>query len=129
MFASYDEFHKYGIVLRDTTPAGSELFSQKAPTGWRLAEIPVDNREVTEMSYHDNTPEGFFPVEGITMLKLSADESFEHCETFLLDRPVLINPCIWHGLAALTESSRIIVAENQAVNLVKKSFCKENGMQ
>ena len=125
MFSSYDKFSKYGVVLRDKTPAGNEVFIQRENTGWRLAEISVNNSVVVEMSCHSNTPEGFFPIEGTAILTLSLDDSFKDCDTFLLDRPVLINTGVWHGLATLSDSARLIVVENREVDIIKKNLKNE----
>ena len=116
------EFSKYGIVLQDEEREGTELFRQTDAVGWRLASVPVDAQEVMEMSLHDNTPEAFFPIAGTVVLTLSKDESFKCCEEFLLDRPLMIRPGIWHGLHTLSEKGMILVAENADVNLEKKRY-------
>ena len=113
---------KYGRILRNRTLDEQALFINTEPVGWRIAEVLVDTQEVVSMSFHDNTPECFFPVEGETRLTLSLDDSFENCDTFLLDEPIIINERVWHGLAAETGQSKIIVIENEKVNLTTKKF-------
>jgi hypothetical protein len=121
---------KYGRILRKGALDEELLFENSEPVGWRVAEINVDNSEVVSMSYHDNTPECFFPVEGETEITLALDDGFENCETFLLDKPLLINACVWHGLASKSGQSRIIVIENEEVNLRSKSlFSQRNRKQ
>ena len=74
------------------------------------------------MSLHDNTPEGFIPLEGEVILSVANKEDFSDIKTFLLDRPLLIRTGVWHGLAALSQPARILVIENAQVNLVQKTI-------
>ena len=118
-----DGIKKYGRILRKEIIGDSLLFKNADPVGWRIAEVVVDNQDVITMSYHDNTPECFFPVEGLSTITLSLDDSFDNCDTFALDEPLLINKCVWHGIASLSGGSRIIVVENESVNMTTKNTC------
>lgn len=122
MEKSYKQFERYGRVLRDMRKEGGEIFREEGNSGWRLAEIPVLEKEVTSMSLHNNTAEAFFPLEGTAILTVALDEDFQKCESFVIDRPLLINRGVWHGLTALTEQCRLLVVENADVHLEKKEM-------
>ena len=124
MYANASEFGAYGRVLRGIGPENQELFHRTGNAGWRVAEVPVFDREILSMSLHDNTPEAFFPVEGRTALAVANKDDFSDCRLFLLDQPMMIRAGVWHGLMAVTEESRILVGEDAEVHLEKKPFGK-----
>lgn len=122
MFDTIENFLAYGVVLRAYAPENTEVFSNADAAGWRIAELPVENTLLTSMSLHDNTPEGFIPLEGSAALSVANAADFSDLKTFILDRPLMIRRSVWHGLTALSPNARILVIENNQVNLVKKSI-------
>ena len=120
MFAKIEEFAAYGSVLPTCGSENTEIFCNTEQTGWRMMELLIYDHAVEQMSLHDNTPEGFIPLSGVTVLKVANRDDFSDCKTFLLDRPFVINKSVWHGLAAISENSQVLVVENSKVNLVKK---------
>lgn len=125
MYADYAEFSEYGKVLRAPSSENVELFRCNEACFWRIAEVPVFDRQLLSMSLHDNTPEAFFPVEGVTALAVANKPDFSDCKIFRLDRPVIIRAGVWHGLFAETEVSRIVVVEDSEVHLDKKPYPQE----
>ena len=117
-----DAIAPYGAILRDTSPDGAEVFMNRQGTGWRVAEISVTNPEVMDMSYHENTPEAFFPISGNCALLLSLDPELRQCDWFPLDHPIAIREKVWHGLACTSGEGRILVVENADVMLEKKKL-------
>ncbi len=122
---SLDKFEPYGRVLRSGTDVNTDLFVNERPTGWKLAELPVTDGEILSMSFHDNTPEAFIPLEGTALLAVALKEDFSDCKLFLIDRPLMIYPSVWHGLAAPNGDARLLLVENRTVNLKKKAFPEE----
>lgn len=120
-----DEFKPYGRVLRSGTDVNTDLFVNEMSTGWKLAELPVTDREILSMSFHDNTPEAFIPLEGTVLLAVATKEDFSDCKLFLIDRPLIIHASVWHGLAAPNADARLLLVENRTVNLRKKAFPEE----
>lgn len=117
--AEYDRLKRYG---RDLSEIGMAPFMAPCPAGWRVAEVTVAARALASMSLHANSSEAFFPLEGVCLLTLSADGDFRDSDTFLLDRPVVINAGVWHGLTTLSPQSRLLVAENADVTLQTKAY-------
>lgn len=120
-----DKFEPYGRVLRSGTDVNTDLFVNEMSTGWKLAELPVTDGEILSMSFHDNTPEAFIPLEGTALLAVALKEDFSDCKLFLIDRPLMIYPSVWHGLAAPNGDARLLLVENRTVNLKKKAFPEE----
>lgn len=120
--SNFEEFKPYGRVLRSGTDVNTDLFVNEAPTGWKLAELPVTDREILSMSFHDNTSEAFIPLEGTVLLAVALQEDFSDCKLFLIDRPLIINASVWHGLAAPNADARLLLVENRTVNLKKKAL-------
>lgn len=120
VLSDYSEFSAYGRVLRSSTDVNTELYRSEEPTGWKLAELPVTDRTIVSMSLHDNTPEAFIPLEGTAVLKVATKSDFSDCKTFLIDRPLVINASVWHGLASPGADARLLLVESKDVNLIKK---------
>lgn len=119
MLCDHSAFSPYGVVLRSGADDNVQLFTTSAP-GWKLAELPVTDRRIASMSFHDNTAEAFIPLEGTALLTVASKEDLSDCKTFLVDRPLLIYPRIWHGLTAPGGDARLLLVENSEVNLRKK---------
>lgn len=120
ILSDHSEFSAFGRVLRSSADVNTELYCSDALTGWKLAELPVTDRAVVSMSLHDNTPEAFIPLEGAAVLKVATKPDFSDCKTFLIDRPLVINASVWHGLASPGADARLLLVEGRNVNLIKK---------
>jgi ureidoglycolate hydrolase len=83
--------------------------------GWRLAVQIVRGRELRQLGHHPNTKETFEPVSGVAVICVAAFESPEQIEAFVLDRPVVVNAKVWHGMIALSREAVVKIAENREV--------------
>ena len=83
--------------------------------GWRLATIIVRERSLSRMGHHPNTKESFEPVTGVAVICVAPFEDSSKVEAFLLDRPVLVNASVWHGMIALSREAVVKIAENREV--------------
>lgn len=92
-----------------------------------MAELPVVEESIAFLSLHDNTPEVFIPLEGTTILKVAKKADFSDCKVFLIDRPLMIDPGVWHGLACVNGVSRLLLVENREVHLEKKKIERSRG--
>lgn len=122
----------YGDVV-DWTPelieeAGGRPFHiavrSEAPTGWRLALSNVTARVAERMAYHPDTIEMFAPTSGQAVLLVAAPGPFDEgaIHAFALDRPVTVNPGVWHATIALSSSATLLIAENLDVSSVTETL-------
>lgn len=95
-------FQKYGTVL----PAlnGKEITAaQKMEEG----VLRVDSKAIAVMHRYNRSPRYMENIEGIALLCVSLDEIPENYKIFLLDKPVLLKPGVWHNVLALINASSI----------------------
>ena len=102
MFAQYTEFGAYGSVLRSKDACGGDLFRNEEHVGWKVGELLVKDRTLGAFSLHDNTSEAFIPLEGTAVLVVARKDDLSDQKSFLLDRPVIIEPSVWHGPVSYT---------------------------
>jgi ureidoglycolate hydrolase len=118
-------FARYGKVLEIAQPdaalaaEGRNEFKivdeSDNADGWRLAVQLVRGRELRQLGHHPNTKETFEPVSGVAVICVAAFESPEQIEAFVLDRPVVVNAKVWHGMIALSRGAVVKIAENREV--------------
>jgi ureidoglycolate hydrolase len=88
--------------------------------GWRLAVQIVRGRELRQIGHHPNTKETFEPVAGVAVICVAELETPDQLEAFVLDRPVVVNANVWHGLIALSREAIVKIAENRHVTGVNQ---------
>jgi ureidoglycolate hydrolase len=88
--------------------------------GWRLAVQIVRARELRQIGHHPNTKESFEPVTGVAAICVAALEAPDELRAFVLDRPVVVNASVWHGLIALSAEAVVKIAENRQVTGVNR---------
>jgi ureidoglycolate hydrolase len=88
--------------------------------GWRLAVQIVRGRELRQVGHHPNTKETFEPVSGVAVICVAPFEAPTAIEAFVLDRPVVVNAKVWHGLIALSTEAVVKIAENRQVTGVNQ---------
>ena len=79
--------------------------------GWQIGYFEQMIKVVEELECHPNTPEVFIPLSGETILLVAVAPEKEIC-AFKLDKPIVLNRGIWHGVVSLSESSEILIIEN-----------------
>jgi len=83
--------------------------------GWRLAVQIVRARQLRQIGHHPNTKESFEPVSGVAAICVAGLETPDDLRAFVLDRPVVVNASVWHGLIALSAEAVVKIAENRQV--------------
>lgn len=82
--------------------------------GWQIGYLEQMGKVVKVLECHPNTPEVFIPLSGEAVLLLTVDPE-EKITAFKLDKPIVLNRGIWHGVISLSESSEILIVENPDV--------------
>jgi ureidoglycolate hydrolase len=88
--------------------------------GWRLAVQIVRGRDLRQVGHHPNTKETFEPVSGVAVICVAPFEAPTAIEAFVLDRPVVVNAKVWHGMIALSSEAIVKIAENRHVTGVNQ---------
>lgn len=122
-----DNFHKYGTIIDFTSKKDDpdfEVIITHEENPWRIAMLRVREKEFTFLEKHPSSLETFEPVEGVCLLLLSLETQKSDYEVFLLDRPVCLNKGVWHGIATLTDVSKVKITENLEVDTEAHYFDK-----
>jgi ureidoglycolate hydrolase len=82
--------------------------------GWQIGYLEQMGKVVKVLECHPNTPEVFIPLSGEAILLVAVDPKKE-ISAFKLDKPIVLNRGIWHGVISLSESSEILIVENPDV--------------
>ena len=84
--------------------------------GWQIGFLSYTGRELRQLECHPNTPEVFSPLEGKALLVLAVDpENESEYRVFRLDKPVVLNRGVWHGVIALSQKPEILIVESPDV--------------
>lgn len=114
-----ESFEKYGTIIdftgRPDDPEFEIIISHKDDP-WRIAMLRVKNKDFSTLENHPSSLETFEPVEGMCLLVLSLVTDKCDYDVFLLDRPVCLNKGVWHGIATLTNVSKVKITENLEVD-------------
>jgi len=109
-------FAKYGTVLEHVKQKdGYEAIVTVNSRGWIWAVRTFGIKAISTLQSHPTSRESFEPVFGVAVLVVAPLASPEKQEAFLLDRPVLLQAGVWHGLISLAESTRVKISENNDV--------------
>lgn len=116
----------YGRVIEHVrlglNPKNKNFFSivlrEKGNFGWRIAYLTVREKAISRLEQHLTTFESFEPVSGKALLYLSRTKNPQDIECFYLDRPVILNKGIWHGVVTLSGKSDIKITENAKVRSI-----------
>lgn len=119
-------FAPYGRILvpkQGETPEVTEpgIFDFYVPfrvqsKGWQMGYLLNITKSIDKLERHPNTPEVFSPISGETVLVATnnpADPS--SIMGFLLTKPIVFNPGVWHGVITLSEKSEVLIVENPDV--------------
>jgi ureidoglycolate hydrolase len=121
-----EHFEPFGRILN---PQASETASQsergvfdfyvpfaERSGGWQIGFLSYTGRELQQLECHPNTPEVFSPLKGEALLVLAVDPGNEsEYRAFRLDKPIVLNRGVWHGVIALSQKPEILIVENPDV--------------
>lgn len=99
---SEDDWKFYVIVEEPSSP-------------WRIGYFLPKIKALKKLECHPNTLESFEPVSGISVIILAKEETPQSPQAFLLDKPVILEKGIWHGVISLSENVEIKIIENLEV--------------
>jgi len=91
------------------------VLTESRPRGWRIAYLVVRDKTIHQLERHSDTYESFEPVSGKTVLYLARPKSPSKVESFILDKPVILDKGVWHGVITLGRESEIKITENARV--------------
>lgn len=119
-------FRHYGRLIehRGNKPkaANKNLFSivlrEKGKFGWRIAYLTVKDKTINRLEQHLTTFESFEPVSGKAMLYLCRTKNPKDIECFRLDRPIILDKGVWHGVTACNGKAEIKITENANVRSI-----------
>ncbi len=84
--------------------------------GWQIGFLSYTGRKLEQLECHPNTPEVFSPLRGEALLVLATDPANESgYRIFRLERPVVLNRGVWHGVIAVSREAEILIVENPDV--------------
>ncbi len=92
-----------------------KIVVRQSGRGWRIAYLVVRDKKVFRLERHEDTRESFEPVKGKGVLFVArrADKAAIKC--FWLDKPVVLEKGVWHGVIAFGREADIKIVENAAV--------------
>ncbi len=113
-------FCAYGRVIEYShrRRKGVNLFRivlRQPQAGWRIAYLVVRERSIRRLEQHPESFESFEPVRGRSLLFVSRRKDPRAIRCFLLDRPVVLNKGLWHGIVTLDRESDVKITENSRV--------------
>ncbi len=94
------------------------VLKENKPQGWRIAYLVARDRAINRLERHPESFESFEPVSGKSLLYVASLKDTKKIECFLLDKPVILNKGIWHGVITLEKETEIKITENSRVKCV-----------
>jgi len=119
-------FSPYGRILEpftDEKPEVSEagLFNffvtfRESSQGWQIGYLINEGRAINQLECHPNTAEVFAPLSGNAALVVSVNpEDKKSIISFILNRAIVLNRGVWHGVVSITGKADIMIVESPDV--------------
>lgn len=116
-------FKKYGKLIeypkKESKGTKRNLWrivhSQSNNIGWRVAYLVLRDKTIRRLESHPDSDETFEPIRGRALFFVSETMKIEDIKCFLLDKAVIINKGIWHGLVSIDAEVEIKIFENATV--------------
>ncbi|MFA5880038.1 MAG: hypothetical protein WC860_07680 [Candidatus Margulisiibacteriota bacterium] len=114
-----ENFAKYGTICEHNDPTKEyEPLVIVNSKGWIWAVLTFKHRQIDYIECHPTSKESFEPVFGTTILVLATPDNPTQTESFLLDKPVMLNEGVWHNVFTLSCNARVKITENNDVTSV-----------
>ena len=84
-------------------------------TGWRIAYLIVRDKRIRRLERHPFSFESFEPMVGKALLYVTEKKDKNRIECFYLDRPIILNKGVWHGVVTQSTESEMKLTENLKV--------------
>lgn len=119
-------FRRYGRVIeypnRQQKGKTKNFFhivlTEPKKTGWRIAYLIVRDKTIRKLEQHPYSWESFEPILGRSLLYVAKHKKLVEIECFDLNRPVILNKGIWHGVVTVNTESEIKLTENAKVKCI-----------
>ncbi|MFH0839696.1 MAG: hypothetical protein V1883_01610 [Candidatus Omnitrophota bacterium] len=119
-------FKRYGRLItcpeKRSVARGVNLFrivlKENRRCGWRIAYLILRDKSITKLEKHPDSFESFEPVHGKSLIYLASGKTPRKIECFYLDKPIVLEKGIWHGVVTLGTESEIKITENAEVKCV-----------
>lgn len=119
-------FKRFGRIIeypqKSRQPRNKNLFRivarNRKVLGWRIAYLVVREKNINRLEQHPESLESFEPVKGKCLLYLVSTKEPSSIECFRLEKPVILNKGIWHGVVTLSRESEIKITENAKVKCI-----------
>lgn len=119
-------FQPYGRILEPEdkeVPEVSEsgIFDfyvtfKEASKDWQIGYLKQTGKIIDKLECHPNTAEVFSPVSGSAVLILATEPDNEETMcAFRLEKPIVLNRGVWHGVISLSEKSEMLIVESPDV--------------
>ena len=119
-------FKPYGRILEpkdEEVPEVSETGSfdfyvtfKESSQDWQIGYLVQTGKIVEQLECHPNTAEVFSPVNGIAVLLLATEpDNKATMRAFKLEKPIVLQRGVWHGVISLSEKSEILIVESPDV--------------
>lgn len=119
-------FEPYGRILEpkenevaEVTESGVFDFYvtfKESSQDWQIGYLKQSGKIVDKLECHPNTAEVFSPVSGNAVLILATEPDQERTmRAFKLEKPIVLNRGIWHGVITLSEQSEMLIVESPDV--------------
>jgi ureidoglycolate hydrolase len=119
-------FKPYGRILEpqeNEVPEVSEKDNfdfyvpfKESSQGWQIGYLISVNKNITQLERHPNTAEVFSPLSGSALLAVTENPADSDAILgFRLEKPIVFNRGVWHGVISLSEKSEILIVESPDV--------------
>ena len=94
------------------------VLTEKNRCGWRIAYLIVRDKTIKRLESHPYSFESFEPLTGRSLIYVTKKMDTRSIQCFELDRPIILNKGIWHGVVTLNDESEMKLTENANVKCV-----------
>ena len=119
-------FKPYGRILEPEESEVSEVSEpgifdfyvifKETSQDWQIGYLIQTGKTVDKLECHPNTAEVFSPISGSAVLILATDPENENTmRAFKLEKPIVLNRGVWHGVISLSEKSEMLIVESPDV--------------
>ncbi|MBL7070575.1 MAG: hypothetical protein ISS26_00170 [Candidatus Omnitrophica bacterium] len=121
-----EDFKPFGCVIeypdKDKEDKDKNLFcvtlKETEKVGWRIAYLVLRDKAIDSLEQHPRSFESFEPVSGKALLYVAAEKNVKDIRCYYLDKPVILNKGVWHGVVTVGGESEVKITENADVECV-----------
>lgn len=119
-------FKPYGRILEPEDREAPEVSEpgifdfyvtfKESSQDWQIGYLIQTGKTVDQLECHPNTAEVFSPVNGKAVLILATEpDNKDTMRAFKLEKPIVLNRGVWHGVISLSEKSEMLIVESPDV--------------